>query len=97
MKNYFPEDYCPQREKVLDLTRSVLCGDLDTHAIAAMTDATSQKWNVGHRENNSRVSQHGSATATEMWTSTAIAATQMTCRLSARLVERGPTRWQNYV
>lgn len=26
MKNYFPEDYCPQREKVLDLSRSVLSG-----------------------------------------------------------------------
>lgn len=26
MKNYFPQDYCPQREKVLDLSRSVLSG-----------------------------------------------------------------------
>ena len=26
MKSYFPEDYCPQREKVLDLSRSVLTG-----------------------------------------------------------------------
>ena len=27
MKNYFPEGYCPQREKVLDLSRSVLTGN----------------------------------------------------------------------
>ncbi len=27
MKNYFPADYCPQREKVLDLSRSVLTGN----------------------------------------------------------------------
>ena len=27
MKNHFPEDYCPQREKVLDLSRSVLTGN----------------------------------------------------------------------
>lgn len=26
MKNYFPQGYCPQREKVLDLSRSVLSG-----------------------------------------------------------------------
>ena len=26
MKNHFPEGYCPQHEKVLDLTRSVLTG-----------------------------------------------------------------------
>ena len=27
MKNHFPEGYCPQREKVLDLSRSVLTGN----------------------------------------------------------------------
>jgi hypothetical protein len=27
LKNYFPADYCPQREKVLDLSRSVLGGN----------------------------------------------------------------------
>lgn len=27
MKNYFPADYCPQREKVVDLSRSVLGGN----------------------------------------------------------------------
>jgi hypothetical protein len=27
MKSYFPEGYCPQREKVLDLSRSVLTGN----------------------------------------------------------------------
>jgi hypothetical protein len=27
MKNHFPEDYCPQREKVLDLSRDVLSGN----------------------------------------------------------------------
>ena len=26
MKNHFPEDYCPQREKVLDLSRVILSG-----------------------------------------------------------------------
>ena len=26
MKNYYPDDYCPQREKVLDISRSVLTG-----------------------------------------------------------------------
>lgn len=27
MKNHFPDDYCPQREKVLDLSRSVMSGN----------------------------------------------------------------------
>jgi hypothetical protein len=27
LKSYFPADYCPQREKVLDLSRSVLTGN----------------------------------------------------------------------
>jgi hypothetical protein len=27
MKSYFPEGYCPQREKVLDLSRSILTGN----------------------------------------------------------------------
>ena len=27
MKNHFPDDYCPQREKTLDLSRSVLSGN----------------------------------------------------------------------
>ncbi len=27
MKTYFPDDYCPQREKVLDLSRSVMSGN----------------------------------------------------------------------